>query len=385
MSVKIYRLLPLLTLLAVLSLSLADARPAEANDRKMTVPGRLNDIRDDLSKSRDGGRKVAFRYEADFEMYFDNREYNTNSPYLSKTIFGASVAPRIGFSVNRKHSVMAGAEIQKQFGGKFSNILDGISLYYNYDDGNHRLYAGVFPREKMAGEYSEAFFSDSLNFFRQVIQGLLYNYEGKTKTGWNINVEAGIDWMGQYSDTERERFMILSAGEFSTKIFTIGYNAYVYHFASSEAVHGVMDNILVYPYFKADFGQMLGIQEFSLRGGWLQSMQNDRKHGNGYLFPGGGEFSFVVRHWNVRLENKVYAGGDLMPFYDMTDDIGVQYGNSLYFGDRYYSVGSGFYDRLELSYEPRITDFLSVKVSAIAHFYNKYCGWQQMVTIKMSF
>lgn len=114
-------------------------------------------------------------------------------------------------------------------------------------------------------------------------------------------------------------------------------------------------------------------------------MQNDRKHGNGYLFPGGGEFSFVVRHWNVRLENKVYAGGDLMPFYDMTDDIGVQYGNSLYFGDRYYSVSSGFYDRLELSYEPRITDFLSVKVSAIAHFYNKYCGWQQMVTIKMSF
>lgn len=267
MSVKIYRLLPLLIMFAVLSLSLADARPAGASDCRMTVPGRQNDIRDDLSKSRDGRRKVAFRYEADFEMYFDNREYNTNSPYLSKTIFGASVAPRIGFSVNRKHSVMAGAEIQKQFGGKFSNILDGISLYYNYDDGHHRLYAGVFPREKMAGEYSEAFFSDSLNFFRQVIQGLLYNYEGKTKTGWNINVEAGIDWMGQYSDTERERFMILSAGEFSTKIFTIGYNAYVYHFASSEAVHGVIDNILVYPYIKADFGQMLGIQEFSLRGG----------------------------------------------------------------------------------------------------------------------
>ena len=191
MSVKIYRLLPLLTLFAVLSLSLADARPAGASDCRMTVPGQQDDIRDDVkenvksrrrndlsksdneskSGSRDGGRKVAFRYEADFEMYFDNREYNTNSPYLSKTIFGASVAPRIGFSVNRKHSVMAGAEIQKQFGGKFSNILDGISLYYNYDDGHHRLYAGVFPREKMAGEYSEAFFSDSLNFFRQVIQG----------------------------------------------------------------------------------------------------------------------------------------------------------------------------------------------------------------------
>ncbi len=339
-----------------------------------------------IALGRDGGKKkVSFEYEADFELYFDNREYNQFSPYPSKTIFGASVAPRIGFSVNGKHRVMAGMELQKQFGGEFSDILDGISLYYNYAGDKHRFYAGVIPREKMSGEYSRAFFSDSLNFFNQVLQGILYNYDDVTRSGWSVKVEAGIDWMGQYSDSARERFMIFSASEFSKGIFKIGYNGYMYHFACSEAVQGVMDNILIYPYLKADFGSMAGIQELSVRAGWLQAFQNDRNHGDGYLFPGGGEIVTVLRHWNVSLENTVYVGGDIMPFFDARDDIGVQYGDSLYFGDRYYSASDGFYDRLELAYEPKITDFLSVKVALAAHFFQKYCGWQQMVTIKMSF
>ena len=224
-----------------------------------------------IALGRDGGKKkVSFEYEADFELYFDNREYNQFSPYPSKTIFGASVAPRIGFSVNGKHRVMAGMELQKQFGGEFSDILDGISLYYNYAGDKHRFYAGVIPREKMSGEYSRAFFSDSLNFFNQVLQGILYNYDDVTRSGWSVKVEAGIDWMGQYSDSARERFMIFSAGEFSKGIFKIGYNGYMYHFACSEAVQGVMDNILIYPYLKADFGSMAGIQELSVRAGWMR-------------------------------------------------------------------------------------------------------------------
>ena len=185
------RLLPIIAVLFTLSIQFAKAQPEK------------------------GSLKTAFKYEADFEMYFDNREYNSHSPYPSKTIFGASVSPRIGFSVNSRHSVMAGVEIQKQFGGEFSDILDGISLYYNYDDGRHKLYAGVFPREKMAGKYSRAFFSDSLNFFNQVIQGVLYRYSETIRSGWDINVEAAVDWMGKYSKDERERFMIFSSGEFS--------------------------------------------------------------------------------------------------------------------------------------------------------------------------
>lgn len=334
---------------------------------------------------KDAGRKARFVYEADFELYFDNREYNAYSPYPSKTIFGASVAPRVGLCIGQKHSVMAGFEIQKQFGGRFSDILDGISLYYSYHDAKHSLFAGVFPREKMTGGYSKAFFSDSLNFFNQVLQGLLYNYKDVTPQGWSVDLEAGIDWMGLYSKDARERFMIFSAGRFSKGILTIGYNGYMYHFANSMQVSGVMDNILLYPYLQADIGKYVRMQELSLKAGWLQSMQNDRKHGDGYLFPGGGELTLTLRQWNVSLANTVYLGGNLMPFFNVKDDIGVPYGDALYYGDRYYSVTDGFYDRLELSYEPRITDFLSVKVALVAHFYERYCGWQQMVTLRMSF
>lgn len=355
------RLLPIIAVLFTLSIQFAKAQPEK------------------------GSLKTAFKYEADFEMYFDNREYNSHSPYPSKTIFGASVSPRIGFSVNSRHSVMAGVEIQKQFGGEFSDILDGISLYYNYDDGRHKLYAGVFPREKMAGKYSRAFFSDSLNFFNQVIQGVLYRYSETIRSGWDINVEAAVDWMGKYSKDERERFMIFSSGKFSKKIFTIGYNAYLYHYACSESVTGVMDNILLYPYLDVDFGVFAGLQSLSLHAGWLQSFQNDRKHGDGYLFPGGAEIGLKIKNWDVSLTNTAYIGSNIMPFYNVADDIGIKYGDDLYFGDRYYSMSGGFYDRLELAYERGFFGFLSVKAALVAHFSKVYCGFQQMLVVKLSF
>lgn len=332
----------------------------------------------------DRQKKARFKWEADFDFYFDNREYNDFSPYESKTFFGASVSPRIGVEIADKHSIMSGIEVQRQFGGDFSNFLTGISLYYNYHDKHHKFHAGVFPREKMNGKYSRAFFSDSLDFFTQVVQGMLYNYTND-RNGWRTDVEAGIDWMGKYSENVRERFMIFSSGEFRKKLFTIGYNAYMYHYASCEAVHGVVDNFLLYPYFRTDFGSSIGIQELSVQAGWLQSFQNDRKKGQGYVFPCGGEISLTVRHWNIYLSNTSYVGDNLQPLYNVADDIGIKYGDDLYFGDRYYSVEGGFYDRLELGWEPNITRFLKLRLSLIAHFYENYCGFQQMATLRVEF
>ena len=57
------RLLPIIAVLFTLSIQFAKAQPEK------------------------GSLKTAFKYEADFEMYFDNREYNSHSPYPSKTIF----------------------------------------------------------------------------------------------------------------------------------------------------------------------------------------------------------------------------------------------------------------------------------------------------------
>ena len=81
----------------------------------------------------------------------------------------------------------------------------------------------------------------------------------------------------------------------------------------------------------------------------------------------------------------------MMPYYANVDNAGLKYGPDLYFGDPFYRIhdngatGAGFYDRLELYYEPDIADFLSLRVSALFHFNGmKYTGCQQMIALRFN-
>ena len=66
------------------------------------------------------------------------------------------------------------------------------------------------------------------------------------------------------------------------------------------------------------------------------------------------------------------------------------YGDLLYMGEPFYKVkldgdGAGLYDRVEVYYEPRISDFLSIRASVVAHFNGcSYSGLQQVVTMKFN-
>lgn len=44
-------------------------------------------------------------------------------------------------------------------------------------------------------------------------------------------------------------------------------------------------------------------------------------------------------------------------------------------------TSSGFYNRLEVYYEPHISDFLNLRVGATAHFHGKFSGWQQQFSL----
>ena len=65
------------------------------------------------------------------------------------------------------------------------------------------LYAGIFPRRAMMGNYSDAFFSDSLRFYDNNIEGILLRISNQ-KTLW----ELGCGWMGQFGQVRKEKFMI---------------------------------------------------------------------------------------------------------------------------------------------------------------------------------
>lgn len=149
---------------------------------------------------------------------------------------------------------------------------------------NSRAYAGVVPRSRMIGEYSGAFFSDSVKYYDPNLTGLLLQYMGGR--GY---VEFGCDWNSMFSKTTREKFLLFSAGRLglgARQMFFVGYNLTMYHHAgwdSSEEPDptvgdGVVDNVLVEPFVGVDFTRIVPcMQELSLRAGWINGFQNDRQ------------------------------------------------------------------------------------------------------------
>ena len=359
--------------------------------------------------------KVNLAYDIDFETRFDNREYYRSAFSPSMTVFGARLTPSVGFDIRQddkiSHRLMAGIDVRKDFGASpVSKILsDGadvpetslnqnntalfrdITLYYrltaNTRKAGVQLYAGIFPRRAVGGEYSDVFFSDSLKYYDNNMEGVLLQVHND-----RIYWEVGCDWMGQYGKVRKEKFMVFSYGQSDiTPFFKVGYSGYMYHFAGSQKAKGVVDNILLNPFVKFDFADHLGFQEFSARLSWLQAMQHDRVFVGHYVFPGGGELDLEIKKWNFGIRNRLFCGTDMMPYYNSTDAGGDKYGDRLYFGDPFYrmhddgSTGIGTYDRLEFFYEPQVGPYLKIGVGARFHFHGtRYSGCQQVFSLKFN-
>ena len=370
---------------------------------------------------------MRFAYDVNFEMNFDNRE-NTSDLSPSMTVFGARLTPEIGIGVTQgngtRHRVMLGVDIMKDFGRGPDASPDGLvpgnkgyanadlfremTMYYRMDrrmgKTDFSLTAGIFPKRfSMSREYSPAFISDSLKFYDNNYEGLLLSFS-RPKSCY----EVGCDWMGMFGRYERERFMLFSHGRSQILSWlSLGYTAYMYHYACSSTVDGVVDNILLNPWICLDAAPVVPLQQLSLTVGWLQGAQQDRLNVGEYVFPFGAEFTFDVRKWNVGLRNRLFLGRDMMPYYDSRDAGGFKYGNSLYWGDPFYRLFSGndsrfagagssddamplydrsrsigIYNRLEAYYEPRIADFLYLKVGLVAHFLEAgYGGFHKQVSL----
>ena len=209
---------------------------------------------------------VSFVYDVDFDMNFDNREFARSRFTPSMTIFAARLTPTLGLSVlssdGTLHKVMAGVDVMKDLGSQEKDVLGEVSLYYKLDKKIGRtgltMYAGVFPRKTMSDRYSEAFFSDSLRFYDNNLEGILLKFRRP-----KAQFEVGCDWMGQFSPDRRERFMRFSSGEgLVLPLLTFGYSGYMYHFANSVQVKGLVDNILINPYARLDLAQKTDLQVF---------------------------------------------------------------------------------------------------------------------------
>ena len=342
--------------------------------------------------------KVSFAYDLNFDMRFDNREFYKSAYTSSMTIFGTRLTPSVGVDLHQKngarHRLMAGIDMMKNFGAtsKNSELFKELTVYYDVQKQlgktGFEMVAGVFPRKYAEGSYSQAFYSDSLRFYDNNLEGLLLKFSRP-----KAYFEVGCDWMGMFDTYSRERFQIYSSGEAHVLPYlTLGYAASLYHFSCSGVSDGVVDNALVNPYLRFDLASKVDLQALSVRLGWLQALQNDRAHVGHYVFPGGAEVVMEVQKWNVGVKNDMYIGTDLMPYYNTVDNAGYKYGSLLYMGSPFYRVwddgrdGVGLADRLEVYYAPKFgAPYLDLKVSAVFHFDGeKYCGCRQMVSLNFN-
>ncbi len=324
-----------------------------------------------------------FKWEADFDFFFDNREYKSTLQRPS-TEFGASISPEVGIGWGN-NSLMAGFSFLQDFGSDPFSRTPDLILYYGYQSKKFGGFAGAIPRHKMIGEYSRAFFSDSVDHYHKTIQGLLLQLSGRK--GY---FELGFDWDSKMSETTREKFMIFSSGQLRFGVFNMGYQFDMYHHAMYSDRGGVVDNVLVYPYVGLDLSRKIKfLDSLTLRTGWINAFQNDRTYVGEYVTPGGAQIELRIEKYHIGIYNTLYIGQNLMPYYqgcvgyeNMTPEevADLDYGPGLYWGDPFYRTNS-IYNRLELYWQPIHNDKINVKISSVHHYDGSRWNWQQMLSV----
>ena len=339
-----------------------------------------------------------FVYGAEFNYYFDNREFDTGKNLYtgSMTINAARLTPLAGLEINEgkklSHRIMLGIDILKNMGESPVSLKDRslentglfheMLLYYKLKAraGNSliKAYAGIFPRNSRIRDYGNEFLSDSLKFYDNNIEGVLIQMLRP-----NASFELGCDWLGMYGSGRRERFIIFSHGNARlTPWLSTGWYVSGYHLANMVEYGGVVDYFLAKPFVTTHFENFLPLQQLSLSLSWLQSLQRDRAKDKGFDFPSGAQAEFKIMNWGVGIENKLFIGTSLMPYYGNIDAGGNKYGPLLYRGDPFYRIKAksgdwkeiGLYNRLEVFYRPRISDFLDLQVSFLFHFAENEAG-----------
>lgn len=348
--------------------------------------------------------QIRFKYDLDFNLMFDNREYDKNGFQESCTLFGVRLAPTVGFdaAVGRTtHRFMAGVDALAQFGTSDKEIKPDLLCWYQlglkFNSTDFKLTAGMMPRRFMQSGMSPLFFSDYLMFYDSRLEGLILSWD-RPKS----HFELGLDWLGMIGARRREEFMVFTSGRVQPlKWLKLNYDVYMLHYACSFSVPQVCDNILSEVAATFDFAPMTGLQALSLQTGWIQTLQRDRANVGHFVAPYACELVATLQHWGAGVQNRFVLGRNLMPYSHCTDSDGTPYGGNFYLGDPFFQlvdpswsmwsdigngktsdIQKGLYDRVELYYAPKICRGVSLKLSVFFHFHrHQYSGTNQMFNL----
>ena len=320
----------------------------------------------------------------DFDTYFDNREYSGSEIGESGTFFSSRLTPKVGVKWNDKNSLIFGVDLWSDFGDVTNFFAKARPLaYYQFASDKVRAYAGIFSREEMIGDYSEVFISESESFYQNRVQGFMGQYHGDR--GY---AELSIDWCGMYSVASREKFRILSAGRYwfddENRHFYGGYALQMFHYAGSETISNcVVDNLIVNPYVGTRFNAYF---DFDVRLHYIQTLQRDRANEDKFQTPMGGMLQLKMEKWGVYLDEQLYLGSDLLPYYSSyrSEAFPFGYGADLYASERFFGTDGGVYNDTRVGYNRTFfDDTLKVNAYIAMQYDGQIWGTKQVVQLSV--
>lgn len=320
---------------------------------------------------------------ADYDMYFDNREF-VDCPFgASQTIFSSRLTPTLGVEWAEKNRLVVGVDLWSDFGNNTVTFTKARpQIYYQFENRKVTAYAGIFSREKMLGEYSEVIMSDSMRFFDNRVQGVMAQYH--VERGF---VELSADWCGKYSEESREKFRIMSSGKYFIdnyhKRFYGGYNFMMFHFAGSKLISNcVNDQVTINPYVGARFNAFL---DFDVRLNYVQIFQRDRDNEEKYRKPKGGILQLKMSKWGAYIDELLYVGENLQPYYSSyrSDAFPNGYGGELYAGESFFGTTENIYSNTKIGYKG---SFFKDTVRVNCYFALLYdgVGWGNKQVVEVS-
>lgn len=292
-----------------------------------------------------------FTWSIDFRTVFDNREGDEDYTEAD-TYFFTRLAPEVGLRLTERDRIAGGVVWTQPVGYDWNGQRVVPTLYYERT-GQWGGAVGVFPKTLLHEPLPNFLESDSLNYFRRNVSGLLLRYDGATAF-----VDLVLDWRQRRTETRREAFDIIFHGQWQplSRRISVGGYAMMNHYAltrhAADDEH-IVDNFLVNPYVGLTLGDVTGLDSLDIRAGGLLTVERNRA-GDHWQTPGGAWLDVTARWRWIELKNTFYAGGHLFPSY-------AEHGNRLYLGEPYYS--SNLFNRTELTAHIVSNDFVDLRAS----------------------
>ena len=185
---------------------------------------------------------------ADFDTRFDNREHSDCNIDDSHTFFSMRLTPKAGVIWSEKNQLVVAVDLLQDFGDKEHKFLSKVDpqIYYQFNSKTAQAVAGIFPRSLLLARYDPFFLGSATRSI--IIASRAWPPTINPKRSF---IEFALDWEGMRSYQTREKFRILSGGEYKGRHWYGGYVMTLLHYAktdNTELDEGVVDHILLNPY-----------------------------------------------------------------------------------------------------------------------------------------